>query len=141
MLSVNNASVLSGLQMLSQATTALNKAETAISTGKTVFIASDKPTIYSIAKSMQALSAVLSRISQGRNILGQVVHPLINNTQIAQTLGQIDSMASSATFNGVNLLAGTLVNGVNHNTASTALDTYWRHTQDCWKQHQPRFTD
>ncbi|WP_408874173.1 hypothetical protein [Gluconobacter roseus] len=33
-------------------------------------------------------------------------------------------MASSATFNGVNLLAGGLVNGVTSNTASTALDVY-----------------
>ncbi len=139
--------------MLSQATTALNKAETAVSTGKTVSTASDNPAIYSITNSMQAQSAALSGISQGLNILGQVVQTassqstLINNTltslaanisegqnngidsstintQISKTLSQIDSMASSATFNGVNLLAGALVSGVNYNTASTALDTY-----------------
>ncbi|MFT8786668.1 flagellin [Gluconobacter oxydans] len=153
MLSVNNAAVLSGLQALSQATTALNKAETAVSTGKSVSTASDNPAIYSIANTMQAQSSALTGISQGLNVLGQVVQTasaqgtLINNaltslaanisegqntgidtstinTQISQTLTQIDSMASSATFNGVNLLAGALVSGVNYNTASTSLDVY-----------------
>ncbi|MBS1102562.1 hypothetical protein JK202_05950 [Gluconobacter sp. Dm-62] len=150
---MNNSSILSGLQVLSQATTALNKAETAVSTGKAVSTASDNPAIYSIANSMQAQSSALSGVSQGLNILGQVVQTassqgtLINdtltslaanisegqnngidsstiNTQISKTLSQIDSMASSATFNGVNLLAGALVSGVNYNTALTALDTY-----------------
>ncbi|KXV42925.1 flagellin [Gluconobacter roseus] len=150
---MNNSAVLSGLQVLSQTTTALNKAETAVSTGKTVATASDNPAIYSIANSMQAQSCALTGISQGLNILGQVVQTastqgsLINNvltsiaaniregqntgldsntinTQISTALSQIDTMASSATFNGVNLLAGAVVNGVTSNTASTALDAY-----------------
>ncbi|MFT8808249.1 flagellin [Gluconobacter sp.] len=153
MLSVNNASVLSGLQVLSQATTTLNKTEMAVSTGKTISTASDNPAIYSIANTMQAQSSALAGISQGLNVLGQVVQTasaqgtLINNvltsiaanisegqntgidsstvnTRISMALNEIDSMASSATFNGVNLLAGSLGEGVASSTASTSLDIY-----------------
>lgn len=96
MLSVNNAAVLSGLQALSQATTALNKAETAVSTGKSVSTASDNPAIYSIANTMQAQSSALTGISQGLNVLGQVVQTasaqgtLINNalTSLAANISE-----------------------------------------------------
>lgn len=140
--SVNtNIGALAALQSLNQTQQALTATQARISTGKKVGAASDNPAIYSIANTINANIAGLSAVSDSLNFGAQVVataSSAVSNvsgvlqqlqktvtqsnqsgidlktlqSQVNAQLQSIDQYGSSATFNGVNLLAGTGTSGV-----------------------------
>jgi len=147
-----NNSAMAALQSLSQTTTALNRTQNEVSTGKSVNSASDNPAVYAIAQGMNsqvaALSGVqsglqtanntLSAANTGLGTIGSLMSSLASTVSTAQTSGynantmngsinqalsQIDSAAKGSNVNGVNLLAGAVGNGVNFTTVTTAQDT------------------
>jgi len=151
-LSINtNTAAMAALQSLNQTTSDLNKTENAVSTGKTVNDASDNPAIYAIAQTatsqisalsgvstgLQFASSALSTATSGASAISDILSSLstsvttaanngVNadtlNSQLSSSLKQIDVNASTATFQGVNLLAGATGNGVNYTNLSAAQD-------------------
>ncbi|QDH17066.1 flagellin N-terminal helical domain-containing protein [Swingsia samuiensis] len=151
-MSINtNTASLAALQTLSQTTDALNKTENAISTGKKVNNAADNPAIYSISQSMNANISSLSGVSTGLQLAGQVVNTATKQTQqissilaniastvtnsankaedegtlnhqISSYLTQINTSAQNATFQGVNLLAGSTDSNIQYTNISAAQD-------------------
>ncbi len=153
MFSVNtNLSAMAALQSLNTTATQLAQTQNAISTGKKISQASDNPAVYSISNSMNAdlagLSAVSDNLAFSQATLGvassaasqissqlatlkqtvtqsqqQGISPTVMQNQIDALLTNIDQFASSATFNGVNLLDGissglNIVQDVSGNTIS-----------------------
>jgi flagellin len=140
MFSINtNAAALTALSSLNTTTAALDQTQTEISTGSRVSSASDNPAIYSIANSMTAnqagLSAVQDSLSYGQSAVSlassaaaQISSQLASlqqtvtqaqtggmdqstmQNQVNAILTNINQMANSATFNGVNLLNGSSPN-------------------------------
>ncbi len=137
MFSVNtNLGALSALSSLNNTQAMLQETQQQISTGKKVSQSSENPAVYSISNSMNAdlagLSAVSdnlafgtatlsvatsassqisSQLSSLKNTIVQAqqngIDPTTMGNQITSILSNINQFASSATFNGVNLLDGT----------------------------------
>ena len=151
-LSINtNTAAMAALQSLNQTTADLTKTENAVSTGKSVNTASDNPAMYSIAQNMTAQISTLSGVSTGLAFSAQVLNTATTglssisaslqslattlgtnttgvdnstlNTAITQTLAAIDSAATGAKFQGVNLLSGATGNGTTYTSLSTAMDS------------------
>lgn len=149
-INTNNAS-MEALASLRQTNASLTTTENQISTGKKVNSASDDPAIYAISQTMNAQVSALSGVTTGLQATAQVVSmastqassisSLLStlsasltegqtkvmdaatmNDTISKTLSQIDANASGATFQGINLLAGGIGNGVTSTTASAAQD-------------------
>jgi flagellin len=155
MFSINtNTSALAALQSLNSTASSLSETQNEISTGKKVSSASDNPAVYSIGNTMSAnlagLSAVQDSLSFGQSTVGlalsastQISSQLaslqqtvtqaqtggMNQTtmqnQVNAILTNINQMASSATFNGVNLLDGSspslnVVQDINGNQITVA---------------------
>jgi flagellin len=144
--SVNtNLGALAALSSLEQTQQSLNTTQNEISTGQKVSSAADNPAIYSIANSINANIAGLSAVSDSLNFGAQVVSlasSAVSNVnsvlqslqatvtssnqsgenlttlqaQVTSELSSINQFASSATFNGVNLLAANTGNGVTSNS-------------------------
>jgi flagellin len=144
--SVNtNLGALAALASLEQTQQSLNTTQNEISTGQKVSTAADNPAIYSIANSINANIAGLSAVSDSLNFGAQVVSlasSAVGNVnsvlqslqatvtssnqsgedlttlqaQVTSELQSINQFASSATFNGVNLLAANTGNGVTSNS-------------------------
>jgi flagellin len=144
--SVNtNLGALAALASLEQTQQSLNTTQNEISTGQKVSTAADNPAIYSIANSINANIAGLSAVSDSLNFGAQVVSlasSAVSNVnsvlqslqatvtssnqsgedlttlqaQVTSELQSINQFASSATFNGVNLLAASTGNGVTSNS-------------------------
>ena len=144
--SVNtNLGALAALASLDRTQQSLNETQNEISTGQKVSSAADNPAIYSIANTINSNIAGLSAVSDSLNFGAQVVSlassAVTNVSSVLQSLQQtvtssnqsginlttlqaqvntelksINQFASSATFNGVNLLAATTGNGVSSNT-------------------------
>ena len=144
--SVNtNLGALAALASLEKTQQSLESTQNEISTGQKVSSASDNPAVYSIANSINANVAGLSAVSDSLNFGAQVVSlasSAVNNVnsvlqslqatvtasntsgenlttlqaQVKSELTSINSFASAATFNGVNLLAASTGNGVTSNS-------------------------
>ena len=144
--SVNtNLGALAALSSLRQTQQSLSHTQNEISTGQKVSNAADNPAIYSIANSINANIAGLSAVSDSLNFGAQVVSlasSAVTNVnsvlqslqatvtssnqsgedlttlqaQVKTELNQINQFASSATFNGVNLLAANTGGGVSSNS-------------------------
>jgi flagellin len=142
MFSINtNNAALQALQSLDMTNAQLTATQNAISTGKKVASASDSPAVYSISQAMQGqisgLTAVSDGLNFGQSAVGTAISAAANisaslislrqvvtdgsttgfnqttlNNQITQVNQLITQYANAATFNGVNLLAGTGVSGV-----------------------------
>ncbi|MBF0890542.1 flagellin B [Gluconobacter sp. LMG 1744] len=150
-LSINtNTAAMAALQSLNQTTADLNKTENTVSTGKSVNTASDNPAMYSIAQNMTAQISTLSGVSTGLQFSAQVLNTATTglssissalqslattigtnttgvdnstlNDAITKTLASIDSAATGAKFQGVNLLSGQTGNGTTYTSLSTAMD-------------------
>ncbi|MBS1091372.1 flagellin [Gluconobacter sp. Dm-74] len=150
-LSINtNTAAMAALQSLNQTTADLNKTENTVSTGKSVNTASDNPAMYSIAQNMTAQISTLSGVSTGLQFSAQVLNTATTglssissalqslattigtnttgvdnstlNEAITKTLASIDSAATGAKFQGVNLLSGQTGNGTTYTSLSTAMD-------------------
>lgn len=150
-LSINtNTAAMAALQSLNQTTADLTKTENAVSTGKSVNSASDNPAMYSIAQNMTAQISTLSGVSTGLAFSAQVLNTAttglssissalqslattigtnttgVDNSTlddaITKTLASIDSAATGAKFEGVNLLSGQTGNGTTYTSLSTAMD-------------------
>ncbi|MQR98062.1 flagellin B [Gluconobacter sp. AC10] len=151
-MSINtNTAAMAALQSLNQTTADLTKTENAVSTGKSVNTASDNPAMYSIAQNMTAQISTLSGVSTGLQFSAQVLNTATTglssissalqslattigtnttgvdnstlNDAITKTLASIDSAATGAKFQGVNLLSGQTGNGTTYTTLSTAMDS------------------
>jgi flagellin len=144
--SVNtNVGALAALQSLNMTQQAMNNAQNQMSTGLKVGQASDNPAIYSIANTINSNIAGLSAVSDSLNFGAQVVATASagvtnvntvlqslqqtvtsSNTsgenlttlqsQVNAELTQINQFASSATFNGVNLLSANTGGTVTNNS-------------------------
>ena len=149
-INTNNAS-LEALSSLRQTNAQLTTTENQISTGKKVGSASDDPAIYSISQTLNSQVSALSGITTGLQFTAQVIStastqaassanllsslaqnitegqakgidPATLNQTISKALGQLDANAQGATFEGVNLLAGSLGKGVTSTSASAVQD-------------------
>jgi flagellin len=144
--SVNtNLGALAALHSLDQTQQSLNETEHEISTGQKVSAASDNPAIYSIANTINANIAGLSAVSDSLNFGAQVVSlassavtnvsSVLQNlqatvtssntsgislttlqAQVSSELASINQFASTATINGVNVLAAKTGAGVTSNS-------------------------
>jgi flagellin len=144
--SVNtNVGALAALQSLNMTQQATNQAQNEMSTGLKVGSSADNPAIYSIANSINSNIAGLSAVSDSLNFGAQVVATAsagvtnVNTvlqslqqtvtsantsgedlttlqSQVTAELTQINQFASSASFNGVNLLAANTGGGVTNNS-------------------------
>ncbi len=149
-INTNNAS-LEALSSLRQTNAQLTTTENQISTGKKVGSAADDPAIYSISQTLNSQVSALSGITTGLQFTAQVIStattqatssgnllstlaqnitegqtqglpPATLNQTIFKALGQLDANAQGATFEGVNLLAGSLGQGVTSTSASAVQD-------------------
>jgi flagellin len=137
MFSVNiNVGALVALSSLDATQSALNGTQNEVATGQKVSSASDNPAVYAISQAMNARISGLSAVSDNLNFAQSVVGVAqaaatdissqlasLQNTitqgqqagidsttidaQIANILSNVDSIANSATFNGVNIAGGT----------------------------------
>jgi flagellin len=137
MFSVNtNLGAMAALTSLNTIESSLQTTQNQVSTGKKISSASDNPAVYTIAQTMQAnvqgLTAVSDSLNFGTSVvstalsattqIGSVLAQLKNtvtqgqqtgmnaaamNASITQALANINQIAQSATFNGVNLTATT----------------------------------
>jgi flagellin len=144
--SVNtNTGALAALASLTSTTQALNDTEKQISTGQKVGSAADNPAIYSIANTINANIAGLSAVSDSLNFGAQVVATASSaatsvntvlqslqqtvtssnqsgislttlQSQVNAELNSINTYATDATFNGVNLLSATTGGAVTSNS-------------------------
>lgn len=135
MFSVNtNLGAMAALQSLNATQSALKETQNEIPTGKKISSGTDNPAVYSISQTMQAtvsgLSAVSDSLTFGTSVVGVAqtatssISTLLQglkatitqgqtsgmdtatiNNSIKQVLSNIDEVAQSATFNGVNLTA------------------------------------
>ncbi|GBR50810.1 flagellin B [Neokomagataea thailandica NBRC 106555] len=151
-MSINtNTAAMAALQSLNQTSNELDKTQNAVSTGKKVNSAADNPAVYAISQGMNAQISGLSGVSTGLQFAGQVLNTATQatssitsnlttlsstitqaanngmdqsklNSAIQSTLQSIDSAATTATFQGVNLLSGSKGNGVTYNSISAAQD-------------------
>ena len=149
-INTNNAA-LEALSSLRETNAQLTTTENQVSTGKKVNTAADDPAIYAISQTMSSQVSALSGISTGLQVTAQVVSTALSqasssasllatlaqnlsegqsgsldastiNQTISKTLSQIDANANGATFKGVNLLSGSVGNGVTSTTATAAQD-------------------
>ncbi|MDR3718528.1 MAG: flagellin [Bryobacteraceae bacterium] len=156
MFSVNtNVGALSALKSLSETQSELTATQNAVATGLKVSSASDNPAVYAIGQAMNARLAGLSAVSDNLNFAQSVISTAqaaateissqlatlkntitqgqqsgidattINN-QVTAILSNIDSIANSATFNGVNIVGGTGTD----NITGAAITTSMNVTQD-----------
>jgi flagellin len=137
MFSVNtNLGAMAALNSLNLVEASLKETQNAISTGKKISSGADNPAVYTIAQTMQAnvqgLTAVADSLNFGTSVvstamsattqIGSVLAQLKNtitqgqqtgmnatamNASITQMLANINQIAQSATFNGVNLTSTT----------------------------------
>ncbi|TLU72695.1 flagellin [Lichenicoccus roseus] len=150
--SVNtNTASIAALASLRMTATQLTQTENQISTGKKISSASDDPAVYAISQGMNSQIAGLAGVSSGLQFTAQVVSTAstqatatsgllsslaqtitagqtnglsattINNS-INATLKQIDANATGATFQGVNLLSGSIGSGVTSTSVSAVQD-------------------
>ncbi len=136
MFSINtNTSAMAALQTLNATAAQLSQTQSAISTGKKISSAADNPAVFAISNQMNAdlagLTAVSDNLSFGQSTVGVAsqaasqissqlatlkqtvtqaqqngINPTTMQAQIDAILTNIDQFASSASFNGVNLLDG-----------------------------------
>lgn len=153
MFSINtNLGALAALQSLQATNAALTQTQNEVSTGQKISSAADNPAVYAITQSMDAnisgLSAVQDGLSFGAQVVGTASTSVTSISSALQTLTQnitqgqqqglssdqmnqgingvlqqIDTFANSATFNGVNLIAGSTGNGVNSTSLTVLSDT------------------
>lgn len=151
--SVNtNLGAYAALASLTQTQAALATTQQQLATGKKVSSAADNPAIYTIANTMNAdiagqmavsdslafgascvgvassaVASISSTLAALKNTVTQGQQTGIDattmNNQINALLSNIDACAQSATFNGVNLIAGTTGNGITTNQIRTPIDT------------------
>jgi flagellin len=144
--SVNtNLGALAALASLDKTQQSLNATQNEISTGQKVSDAADNPAIYSIANTINSNISGLSAVSDSLNFGAQVVglaSSAVSNvssvlanlqatvtssnssgislstlqSQVTSLLTSINNFATSATFNGVNLLSATTGSGVTSNS-------------------------
>ena len=137
MFSVNtNLGAMAALNSLNMVEASLKETQNAISTGKKISSGSDNPAVYTIAQTMQAnvqgLAAVSDSLNFGTSVvstamsattqIGSVLAQLKNtitqgqqtgmnatamNASITQMLANINQIAQSATFNGINLTSSS----------------------------------
>jgi len=149
--SVNtNLGALAALQSLDATQSALNETQTEVATGQKVSSASDNPAVYAISQAMNDRLSGLSAVSDNLNFAQSVVGVAqaaatdissqlasLQNTitqgqqagidsttidsQITNILSNIDSIANSATFNGVNIAGGTGTDAMTGNTIATSM--------------------
>ena len=151
--SVNtNLGAYAALASLTQTQAALATTQQQLATGKKVGGAADNSAVYSISQAMNAdiagqvavsdslafggacvgitssavasisstLAALKNTVTQGQQT---GIDPAPINDQINALLSNIDAYAQSATYNGVNLIAGTTGNGITTNTLKVPIDT------------------
>lgn len=153
MFSINtNLGAMAALQSLQATNTALTQTQNEVSTGQKISSAADNPAVYAITQSMDANISGLSAVQDGLSFGAQVVstastsvssissalQTLTQNITQGQQQGlssdqmnqgingvlqQIDTFANSATFNGVNLIAGSTGNGVSSTSLTVLSDT------------------
>ena len=128
-----NNSAMTALQSLRTTATDLASAEKAVSTGLSISSASDNPAIYAISQQMNGnisgLAAVSSSLAFGAQVVSTASSASSNilstlqtlqntvtaagtkginlatmQTQVANSLNQINTYARNSTFNGINLL-------------------------------------
>jgi len=137
MFSVNtNLGAMAALNSLNMVEASLKETQNQISTGKKISSSSDNPAVYTIAQTMQAnvqgltavadslnfgtsvVSTALSAATQVGSVLAQLkntitqgqqtgMDPVAVQASVTQMLKNIDQIAQSATFNGVNLTASS----------------------------------
>jgi flagellin len=152
MFSINtNNNAMAALQSLTATNQALSETQNEVSTGKKVNSAADNPAVYAISQQMNGtiagLSAVQDNLSFGAQVVAtassaassissalatlqntltqgqtQGMNQTLMNQNITQALTQINTFASSATMNGVNLISGAQGGGV-ANTQLNVLTT------------------
>ncbi len=138
MFSVNtNLGAMAALNSLNMVENSLKETQNQISTGKKISSASDNPAVYTIAQTMQAnvqgltavsdslnfgtsvVSTAMSATSQIGSVLAQLKNTITQgqqtgmdanamNAQIKQAIANVNQIAQSATFNGVNLTASVV---------------------------------
>lgn len=143
LLSINtNLGAMAALETLNATQQSLNTTQNAVSTGLSVSQASDNPAIYAIGQTMQAnisaLTAVQNNLSFGQSTVGVAanagaqissqlatlqqtvtqadqagISPTTMQQQVNSLLTNINQFATSANFNGVNLLDGATTNQLN----------------------------
>jgi flagellin-like hook-associated protein FlgL len=153
MFSINtNLSAMAALQSLQDTQNMLTDTQNAVSTGQLVSAASDNPAIYAISQTMNATIAGLTAVTDGLSFGAQVVSTATEavanissqlatlqntitqgqqqgisaaeiNQQITNQLTNIDSFASAATFNGVNLISGSINSDVTATELKVLQDT------------------
>ena len=153
MFSVNtNLGAMAALQSLSATQSALTETQNEISTGQRVSSAADNPAVYAITQSMNGTIAGLTAVSDNLSFGAQVVTTASSsasnisstltslkqtltqaqqqglsqdqmNQSITASLQQVNSFATSATFNGVNLISGAVGNGVTDTQLNVLTDT------------------
>jgi flagellin len=156
MFSVNtNLGALAALQSLNNTQSELTATQNRVATGKKVSSASDNPAVFAIAQAMNdrlsGLAAVSDNLNFAQSVIGtaqaaatQISSQLASlkntvtqgqqsgidnatiNNQITAILSNIDSIAKSATFNGVNIAGGTGTD----NITGAAITTNMNVTQD-----------
>lgn len=137
MFSVNtNLGAMAALNSLNMVEASLKETQNEISTGKKISSSSDNPAVYTIAQTMQAnvqgltavsdslnfgtsvVSTAMSATSQIGSVLAQLKNTITQgqqtgmnatamNASITQMLANINQIAQSATFNGVNLTSSS----------------------------------
>jgi flagellin len=163
MFSINtNSAAMQALQSLQQTSAALNETQKEIATGQKVSSAADNPAVYSISNTMNANLAGLAAVEDGlafgqstvavamssasqissqlaslQNTVTQAqqggISPVTMGLQITAIIANINQIAGSANFNGVNLLnnsgnlsviqdiAGNQISVAGQNATSTGL--------------------
>lgn len=145
---LTNMSATSALRNLAATQASLAQVQNEISTGQKVSTAADNPGYYSIATSMRTsvsnLSAVSDALNLGSSVIGTAVSALSGmtstlqkmmaalvsaqqpgtdlnaiGTQITTLQAELTSAVSSASFNGVNVLDGSLVKSTEGGTDTT----------------------
>jgi flagellin-like hook-associated protein FlgL len=153
MFSINtNLSAMAALISLQDTQNSLSTTQNAVSTGLKVGSAADNPAIYAISQTMDATVAGLTAVSDGLSFGAQVISTATQavenissqlatlqntitegqnqgisateiNTQITNQLTNINSFATASTFNGVNLISGSVNSVVTANKLTILQDT------------------
>jgi flagellin len=147
-----NLGAMAALQSLQSTNAQLTETQNEVSTGQKISSSANNPAVYAITQSMDANISGLSAVQDGLSFGAQVVSTASTsassissalqtltqtitqgqqqglssdqmNQSINAVLSQIDTFANSATFNGVNLLAGSTGNGVSSTSLTVLSDT------------------
>jgi len=147
-----NLGAMAALKSLQSTNAQLTETQNEVSTGQKISSSADNPAVYAITQSMDANISGLSAVQDGLSFGAQVVSTASTsassissalqtltqtitqgqqqglssaqmNQSISAVLSQVDTFANSATFNGVNLLAGSTGNGVTSTSLNVLSDT------------------